>query len=341
MAEFNNNGVTVICLSYNMEKYIRQTLEGFVMQKVNFPLEVIVHDDASTDSSADIIREYAEKYPDLIKPILQTENQYSKKVLMSRTYVYPIAKGKYIATCEGDDYWTDPYKLQKQYDILEAHPEYSFCAHAGRRIDISGQTPDKIIGPTDKTGVVSQGDIIYKNAQDMFVTANSMMYRLDYAIERPQDMHVPRVGDKPTITWLATKGPMYYFAEEMSVYRFNHPTSWSAKNHFSGDAARIKLFKSYLPIYPAALRYMNGENREAVEKSIFVILRRLMSLKIKLKDIQNDEDTKEYYDMLSDDLKRKLSKYRFKAPLRRLKVRFENIKQRLRALKYGKVNKDR
>lgn len=338
--DFCNNGVTVICLVYNMEKYIRQTLDGFVMQKVDFPLEIIVHDDASTDGSADIIREYAEKYPDIFVPILQTENQYSKGVRISPQIIYPKVRGKYIALCEGDDYWSDPNKLQMQYDFLEAHPEYSFCAHASRRIDISGRRPDKLIGPIAETGTVEQGDIIYKNAQDMFVSANSMMYLSRYAFEKPDDMMVPRVGDKPMITWLATKGPMYYFAQEMSAYRFHHPTSWTAKNHFSGPENKIKLFKSYLPIYPAALRYMNGENRESVEKSILLILRRLMALGVKFKDIKNGE-LKEYFNMLGEEKQKNIIRYRFKVPLRRLNMKLDVLKQHIRALRHGKVNADR
>lgn len=118
--------VSVLCTAYNHESYIRQCLDGFVMQKTNFKFEAIVHDDASTDNTASVIREYAEKYPDIIVPIYQTENQYRKTDIYT-TYLYPIVQGKYIALCEGDDYWTDPYKLQKQVDFLEANSEYSMC----------------------------------------------------------------------------------------------------------------------------------------------------------------------------------------------------------------------
>ena len=87
------------------------------MQKTTFPIEIIIHDDASTDGTAKIVKEYADKYPDLIVPILQTENQYSQGIKPSQNFVFPRARGKYIAFCEGDDYWTDPYKLQKQVDF--------------------------------------------------------------------------------------------------------------------------------------------------------------------------------------------------------------------------------
>lgn len=116
--------VTIRCLVYNHEPYLRQCLDGFVMQKTNFPFEAIVHDDASTDRSAEIIREYAEKYPDIIKPIFETENQYSKRNGSIRRIMNEHTRGKYVALCEGDDYWIDPYKLQKQVDFLETHPDY-------------------------------------------------------------------------------------------------------------------------------------------------------------------------------------------------------------------------
>jgi glycosyltransferase involved in cell wall biosynthesis len=95
------------------------------MQKTDFPIEALIHDDASTDGTADIIREYEQKYPEIIKPIYQTENQYSKGVDVSTIYNFSRAQGKYIALCEGDDYWTDPYKLQKQVAVLEGNDKIS------------------------------------------------------------------------------------------------------------------------------------------------------------------------------------------------------------------------
>lgn len=121
--------VTIRCLVYNHELYLRQCLDGFMMQKTNFSFKVIVHDDASTDRSADIIREYAEKYPDIIEPIFETENQYSKKDGSLQRIMNEHMMGKYVAMCEGDDFWIDPYKLQKQVDFLENHPECVYSCH--------------------------------------------------------------------------------------------------------------------------------------------------------------------------------------------------------------------
>lgn len=127
--------VTVWCLAYNQKDFIRDALEGFVMQKTTFPFEVIVHDDASTDGTTAIVQEYARRYPDIIKPVIETENQWQKGGLkhiinvMNENY----RNGKYIAFCEGDDYWTAPHKLQQQVDFLESHSEYSMCFHSAKK----------------------------------------------------------------------------------------------------------------------------------------------------------------------------------------------------------------
>ena len=128
----NKTLVAIKCTVYNHEPYLRDCLDGFVMQQTNFPFVAIVHDDASTDGSAAIIREYEEKYPNIIKPIYEIENQYSKRdgsVGRIMDEAIDATGAKYVALCEGDDYWTDPHKLQKQVDFLDTHPEYVLCCH--------------------------------------------------------------------------------------------------------------------------------------------------------------------------------------------------------------------
>ena len=130
-----NYTVAVWCITYNQKDFIKDALEGFAMQKTNFPFVVIVHDDKSTDGTSDIIIEYANKYPDIIIPFIETENQWSKGGLKHIINImnshYRI--GKYIAFCEGDDYWTSPDKLQTQIDFLESHPDYSMCFHSAKK----------------------------------------------------------------------------------------------------------------------------------------------------------------------------------------------------------------
>ena len=121
--------VSVVSITYNQEKFIREALEGMVLQKTNFDFEIIVADDASTDATAAIIQEYADAYPGLIKPVLRKKNLGAIANSLSSLR---LARGKYLALCEGDDYWTDENKLQKQVDFLEAHQDYALCFHPVR-----------------------------------------------------------------------------------------------------------------------------------------------------------------------------------------------------------------
>ena len=126
--------VSVQCLAYNHEKYVRQCLDGLVSQKTDFNYEVVIHDDASTDNTVSIIKEYETKYPDIILPIYEKENMYQKNQAKMRQIITEHLTGKYIAFCECDDYWTSPTKLQKQVDFLESHPEYSMCFHSAKKL---------------------------------------------------------------------------------------------------------------------------------------------------------------------------------------------------------------
>lgn len=130
--------VSICCVTYNHAPYIRECLDGFLMQQTDFAFEILVYDDASTDQNQDIIREYQCKYPDLILPILQKENQYSKGIEVGR-FNFNRAQGRYIALCEGDDYWIDPLKLQKQVDYLEKNPDCGMvCTDVKRYIQKTG-----------------------------------------------------------------------------------------------------------------------------------------------------------------------------------------------------------
>lgn len=144
--------VSISCITYNHAPFIRKALDGFLMQEPPTGVsadepwyEILIHDDASTDGTTDIIKEYAEKYPDRIFPLYEKENQYSKgKANEIDLYNYKRARGKYIAYCEGDDYWTIPDKLQKQVDFMEIHPEYSVCFHDFKNYDVNRNHYDEM-----------------------------------------------------------------------------------------------------------------------------------------------------------------------------------------------------
>lgn len=130
---------SISCLTFNHGAYIRQALDSFLMQKTNFEYEILVHDDASTDGTGEILREYGEKYPDKVKPLIQRSNQYSQGIdNISGAFNFPRVRGKYIFMCDGDDYWISPDKMQKQVDYLEAHPDCTLCIHSAE-IELVGK----------------------------------------------------------------------------------------------------------------------------------------------------------------------------------------------------------
>ena len=219
-----NTMVSIVCLAYNHEKYIKKALDGFINQKTNFPFEVIVHDDASTDKTTDIIREYEKKYPGIIKGIYQTENQYSKKIKITRRIVLPKVKSKYIAFCEGDDYWNDNNKLQMQYDILEANPNYSMCTHGIIRIKENGDYVSEDLG---EEKAYSFEDILFENSPTMHTS--SRLIRRDIYASMPEFMTNAPVGDGPMLTWSSMKGDIYYIDKAMSSYRIFSSSSWSKR----------------------------------------------------------------------------------------------------------------
>lgn len=220
--------VSICCITFNQESYIRDALEGFVNQKTNFKYEVLIHDDASTDKTADIIREYQEKYPEMIKPILQTENQYSKGLTnVSGTWNFPRAVkngSKYIAMCEGDDYWISADKLQKQVDYMESHPDCSLVFHSAK-VEVQGSAvTERMMRPYKKTQVVSPEEIIDKRSG--YPTA-SLMFKTEMVKELPDFYNNAPIADIPLQLLSANLGYAYYMDEPMCVYRLGGAASWT------------------------------------------------------------------------------------------------------------------
>lgn len=197
--------VSICCITYNHAPFIRKALDGFLMQqppscvpqgaKMSDWCEILIHDDCSTDGTDDIIREYAEKYPNMIFPLFEDENQYSKGKVID-AYNYDRARGRYIAVCEGDDYWTDPNKLQKQVDLMEAHPEYSVCFHRVKHYNIyTGTYTDDKCGSLlkDKEGVDITNELFFKGwyTQPLSEVFRVSMFdkSLPYKYKYYRDMH--------------------------------------------------------------------------------------------------------------------------------------------------------
>ena len=260
----NEIKVSIVCNAYNHEKYIKKALDGFLMQKTSFKYEVLVHDDASTDGTADIIREYQQKYPDIIKPILQKENQYSQKIRISYKYQFPRAVGKYIAICEGDDFWTDENKLQKQFDIMEQHGEVDMCAHAAQCIDAETGESGKMVRPK-KNDMILRTDEVITGGGDYLAT-NSLFFRKSLLDNTPEYVKVSAL-DYMLQVYGSCRGGIYYLDEVMSVYRVNVKNSWTTVMRANTD--KKIAFKKKLIGY---FKLFNRETGYKYKTSVFRVI---------------------------------------------------------------------
>ncbi|MBP5371341.1 MAG: glycosyltransferase [Bacteroidales bacterium] len=238
-----SNMVSICCLVYNHEPFLRECFEGFVMQQTTFPIEILVHDDASTDHSADIIREYTAKYPDLFKPIYQAENQYSKGVDVLSINI-KRAQGKYIALCEGDDYWTDPLKLQKQVEFMEndINNEYVLCFHDSTMIDKDGNTIKK--------NIISHSDIsALELMKNKIPPTQTILFRkqclddgfLDFSSKAMKAGVIS--GDSLLCFSLGKNGKGKYVSDiSNSVYRIHGDGIWSSQSELSQNILKYNLY---------------------------------------------------------------------------------------------------
>lgn len=218
--------VSIICITYNHVRFIRDALDGFVMQKTNFPFEILVHDDASTDGTADVIREYEAKYPDLFRCVYQTENQWGKKD-PCKDFLFPMVQGKYVALNEGDDYWTDENKLQKQVDFMESHPDFSVCFHPVTVHWDDNSKPDSIF-PSEKNRFYKTELILDDLLKRNFIQTNSVLYRWRFHQDplslMPDDI-LP--GDWFLHLLHAQVGKIGFLNDVMSVYRRHRGGIWT------------------------------------------------------------------------------------------------------------------
>ena len=216
--------VSIWCITYNHELYIRDAIEGFLAQKTNFEYEIIIHDDASTDKTTEIIKEYKQKYPDLITAIYEKENQFSlnqPSIKWIQDIEAKSCHGKYIAVCEGDDYWIDVQKLQLQVDYLETHPECIMSVHDTIDFDCRNFTlKSRSLYSTDC--IIPPEDIITQRA---LIPTASTVYRRE-ALKMDEFFLNVGVGDYPTLLYCLPKGTIYYFSRIMAVYRRGQEGSW-------------------------------------------------------------------------------------------------------------------
>lgn len=256
--------VSIACLAYNHEKYIEDAIEGFLMQNTTFPIEILIHDDASDDNTAQIIRKYEKKYPELIKPIYQTENQYSQGNKPARIN-RGRAKGKYIALCEGDDYWTDPLKLQKQIEFLENNESYSMVCSNFSIVDENNDILDVWAWKGEKTNSYISQRIILERYTPKLLTVLIRKKYLDRIDPDYSKYKFPN-GDVAIFSAVTKFGPCHFMNEITGCYRQNPNGIWSAKDIGKQLQMKFTTLRN--------LSILHSNNKE-ISKSIY---KRLVSI---------------------------------------------------------------
>ncbi len=257
--------VSVLCTAYNHGAYLRRTLESFVGQQTDFPFEILVNDDCSTDDSARILREFAERYPERIRPFYQPVNLYSQGVNLYEQVLYPNARGQYFAVCEGDDCWTDPNKLQLQADFLDAHPDYSACVHntVGEYLDHS--RPDGPLFP--QTGDRDIPFSLVIRGMSLSFHTSSVMARREVLLSLPdfRDVgHSYGFTDYSAALWMTMNGRVRFLDRCMSAYRIgSNASAWSTgvgKNY----KKLLRFVRGEIAVLDALLPHVQGDEAQQV-----------------------------------------------------------------------------
>lgn len=266
-----NPKVSILCTTYNQEKFIGQALDSFIAQKTNFDFEICVYDDASTDNTPNIIREYEKKYPDKFNVFYQKENQYSQGVrLLIAKFLFPMAKGDYLALCEGDDFFSDENKLQIQADFLDSNTDCSMCFHLTRWFFENNEEPDSIY-PDIKKGTEFT---IEKLLKENFMNTNAVMYRRQKYDNLPAKNIFP--GDWFLHLYHAQFGKIGFINKVMSAYRrhaggmwwnsYNNPDELIKKH----GAAHLAMYFELLKLYSENRKY-----KEIIFDGMIELIRRI------------------------------------------------------------------
>ena len=293
--------VSTSCNTYNHENYIRETLDSMLMQKTNFKYEILIHDDASTDTTAEIIKEYKRKYPDIIKPILQVENQYSKGIKVGELN-RKRALGRYIAICEGDDYWTDENKLQKQVDYMEANPECTFCFHNAIVVDQAKNKKTRNVIPwmpenrkffQAKSKNYTSGELQLLG----FIPTASFMFP-KYVLDNPPKWFLDApVGDNAIKLLASSKGYAYYIDDVMCIYRFNVPNSATTKWKVENNEASIRRCERFIQMLERFNQYTNHKYDREIQISMLTWKVQILKLTNRNKELRSKEYNS-YFDLM-------------------------------------------
>lgn len=265
--------VTISCTTYNQECYIEKCIEGFLMQETDFPVEILIHDDASTDSTPEIVKKYQDRYPDLIHVIRQEENQFSKGKMVN-SFNFKKAKGKYVALCHGDDYWIDKRKLQKQVAAMELYG-VAISGHPAREIDVEGNDLNCLTGFKVKDVSLFDSKTLINNNGNMLPFGSIMI------TEEAKELmlkHMPPVMFHTGIQLLgASRNGLVVLPDAMMAYRIAVPGSTTEIMLGDNDRRletaikRVKSIKTLKCIYSDKERFeLNKLLSKQIKTSVFL-----------------------------------------------------------------------
>ncbi len=292
--------VTVILPTHNHVSFIAQAIESVLMQKTDFPFDILLHDDASTDGTADICRDYAAKYPEKITLIAQTVNQYTIDRRIQSHILIPRVNAKYTAILDGDDYWVDPLKLQKQIGYLEAHPDCTLCIGGADLVDVN----NRVVGhvkPYDTDRIVDPEDMIRGGGG--FSATNTIVMPTQLLKDLPEFADHVEAEDIPFQLLGALTGYAWYVADTLMAYRVAVPGSWSTRQYASGMETRIKTSRDLIALNEGYDAYSGGKYHDAFVQAIQYQEFLILTYQRKLKEAKKPPYRK-FYDGLS--WKRKL-----------------------------------
>lgn len=212
--------VSICMIAYNHEPFISQAIEGVLAQKTNFSIELVIGEDNSSDGTKEICLEYQQKYPEILRVLPRAKNL---GMMLNFIDALENCSGKYIALCEGDDYWTDPLKLQKQIDFLEANPNFAVCFHRAK-VKYEGDDAKFYYTNLNQKEVTTFEDL----AADSFILTHTCVFRNNLQTDLPAWFMESPVGDYPLHLLNAQRGKIKFFPEAMGVYRVHQGGIWSS-----------------------------------------------------------------------------------------------------------------
>lgn len=312
MNKKNNPLVSICCITYNHQDYIQDAIEGFLKQEVDFPIEIIIHDDASTDNTAGIIRKYEREYPDLLRPIYQSENQYSKgNTPITAKFILPKVRGKYVALCEGDDYWTDPKKIERQVNFLENNSGYVGCFTNFSVVNSSGNViKRKGLSPNKRRDLDISLILEFQTPKTLTTIFRSEVLPKRYPIEYSKVVN----GDTFLFSMVARHNPFKYLDFVSGVYRSHEDGIWGEVKTISRKEKQLQSFFYMSRFFDEKKEQIAIKNRiNRKRKQLFALyvnnmkLLKAFRMLLKIKELENESYIRTIKFALKQILKRQKS----------------------------------